>query len=71
MSGDTGQLMKLTDQQVSARLAAYNPDGLLERNIHQLWDDAGDIIEAEVRAQFGADAARAAEEHYTGKVDAN
>src|SRR5437868_1111439 len=71
MSGDTGRLQKLTEQMVSARLAAYNPAGSLQRDIHKLWDDAGDIIEAEVRAQFGADAARAVEEHYTGKVDAN
>jgi methyl-accepting chemotaxis protein len=69
MSGDTGQLQKLTDQMVSARLAAYNSDGSLERDIHKLWDDAGDIIEAEVRAQFGPDAARQVEGHYTGKVD--
>ena len=36
MSGETGQLQKLTDQQVSARLAAYNPGATLERDIHQL-----------------------------------
>jgi methyl-accepting chemotaxis protein len=70
MSGDTAQLQKLTDQMVSARLGVYNSDGSLERDIRQLWDDAGDIIEAEVRAQFGPEAARKAEAHYTGKVDA-
>jgi methyl-accepting chemotaxis protein len=62
--------MKLTDQMVSARLGVYNSDGSLERDIHKLWDDAGDIIEAEVRAQFGSDAARQVEDHYTAKVDA-
>jgi methyl-accepting chemotaxis protein len=66
---DSGQLQKLTDQMVSARLAAYNPDGQLERDIRQLWDDAGDVIEAEVGAQFGPDAARTVKGHYTGKVD--
>ena len=69
MSGESGQLQKLTDQQVSARLAAYNPGATLERDIHQLWDDAGDIIEAEVRAQFGPDAAKSAEAHFNGSVD--
>ncbi|MEP7131445.1 MAG: methyl-accepting chemotaxis protein [Sphingomicrobium sp.] len=71
MSGETGQLQKLTDQQVSARLAAYNPGGTLERDVHQLWDDVGDIIEAEVRAQFGPDAAKSAEAHYNGSVDSS
>jgi methyl-accepting chemotaxis protein len=70
MSADTGQLQKLTDSQVTARLADYNADGSLERDIHRLWDDAGDIIEAEVKAQFGPDAARAVEDLYTGKIDA-
>ena len=33
MSGETGQLQKLTDEQVNARLAAYNGDGSLDRDI--------------------------------------
>jgi methyl-accepting chemotaxis protein len=70
MGGDTGQLQRLTDEQVSARLAAYNADGSLERDVHRLWEQAGDIIEAEVRGQFGADAARSLKAHYTGAVDA-
>ena len=69
MAGDTG-LQRLTDEQVEARLGAYNPGGSLERDTRQLWSQAGDIIEAEVRAQFGGDAAKRAETHYTGKVDA-
>jgi len=70
MGGETGQLQWLTDQQVSARLAAYNPKGLLERDVRQLWDSAGDIIEAEVSAQLGGDSGKAVEAHYTGRVDA-
>jgi methyl-accepting chemotaxis protein len=69
MRGDHGQLQRLTDEQVNSRLAAYNPGGSLERDIRQLWDDAGDIIEAEVKAQFGPDAAVKIEAHYTSKVD--
>jgi methyl-accepting chemotaxis protein len=70
MSGETGQLQRLTDEQVSARLAAYNPDGSLQRDIHRLWDEAGDLIEAEVGAQFGEAAAKKVHGHYTAKIDA-
>ena len=69
MGADTGQLQRLTDEQVSARLAVYNPGGSLDRDLKRLWDDAGDIIEAEVRSRFGNDAAAKVEVHYTGKVD--
>jgi methyl-accepting chemotaxis protein len=69
MSGDTGQLQRLTDEQVSARLQAYNPGGSLERDAQGLWQDAGDIIEAEVRGQFGPEAAERVHAHYSGKVD--
>jgi methyl-accepting chemotaxis protein len=69
MSGDTGPLQRLTDEQVNARLAAYNPDGSLQRDLHRLWDEAGDIIESEVSAQFGPEAAVKVHAHYTGKLD--
>jgi methyl-accepting chemotaxis protein len=71
MTGESMQLQRLTDEQVSARLAAYNPGGSLERDIHQLWDHAGSIIEEEVRGQFGAEAANSLQPHFSGKVDAN
>ena len=71
MGGDTDGLQQLTDGQVSARLQAYNPDGSLERDIQGLWQDAGDIIDAEVRAQFGGEAAERVHGHYSGKVDAD
>ena len=70
MNGDIGHLQCLTEEQVAARLAAYSPGGSLERDIRRLWDQAGDIIEAEVRGQFGAAAAERLQGHYTGKVDA-
>ena len=70
MGGDTGQLQRLTDEQVNARLQAYNPDRSLERDVHGLWQDAGDIIEAEVRSQFGPEAAERVHAHYSGTVDA-
>ena len=64
MSGETGQLQRLTDEQVKERLAAYNGDGSLERDLQLLRDNAAEIIGAEVLAQFGPErAARYAEAH--------
>ena len=71
MSGDTGQLQRLTDQQVSARLAAYNAGGSLDRDLQLLREKAGDLIETEVREQFGADVAATVKTHYAGKVEAD
>ena len=71
MSGETGQLQRLTDEQVSARLAAYNPDGSLERDIHQLWEDAGDSDRSRSAAPIRAGARRAHATAYTGKIDAS
>ncbi len=67
---EAGQLQRLTDEQVNARLNAYNPGGALERDIHAFWDGAGDLIEAEVTREFGADAAQGLAAHHTGTVDA-
>ena len=64
MSGDTGQLQHLTDEQVKDRLAAYNGDGSLDRDQELLRENASDLIGAEVLAQFGPErAARYAEVH--------
>jgi methyl-accepting chemotaxis protein len=70
MGGDIGQLQWLTDQQVSARLAAYNGDGSLERDVKLLRDNTGDLIETAVRDQFGKEAAERVKAHYSGRVDA-
>ncbi len=71
MSGDTGQLQWLSDEQVSARLAAYNADGSLDRDIALLREKACDLIESEVREQFGKESAERLRAHYSSKVDAN
>ena len=71
MTGETGQLQRLTDEQVNARLAAYNAGGSLDRDVQLLRDKAGDLIEARVREQFGTEAADRVKAHYAGKVDAN
>ena len=63
-------LQPLTDIQVTNRLDAYNAGGKLERDIRALWEDAGDLIEAEVRDQFGDEAAATVRNRYTMRVDA-
>ena len=70
MSGETGQLQRLTDEQVSARLAAYNPGGALESDLHLLRDNVADIIAEEVNAQFGSERAERYAATHAGKVDA-
>src|SRR6059058_1815268 len=69
MSGQTGQLQRLTDEQVSARLAAYNGDGSLDRDVALLRDEATDIIGEEIIAQFGNERAERFAANYAGKVD--
>ena len=64
-------LQPLTDSQVTNRLEAYNSGGALDRDISELWTHAGEIIESEVRDQFGDDAAAKARVHYTTPVDAD
>jgi methyl-accepting chemotaxis protein len=64
-------LQPLTEEQVLSRLDAYNAGGKLERDIRALWEDAGDIIEDEVRSQFGDEAAARVRHHYTSRVDAD
>ena len=69
MSGETGQLQRLTDDQVRARLAAYNPGASLDRDIEVLRNNAADLIAAEVVAQFGSERAERLASNYAGKVD--
>jgi methyl-accepting chemotaxis protein len=71
MSGDTGQLQRLTDEQVKTRLAAYNPGGSLDRDIALLRENATDIIAEAIIAQFGPERTERFAKNYAGKVDAN
>jgi methyl-accepting chemotaxis protein len=70
MSGETGQLQRLTDEQVSARLAAYNAGGSLDRDVEFLRQNCTDLIAAEVIEQFGPQRAERYAAIYAGKVDA-
>jgi methyl-accepting chemotaxis protein len=64
-------LQPLTDTQVNNRLEAYNAGGKLQRDISALWDHAGEIIEARVRAMYDDEAAARIRTHYTSQVDAD
>jgi methyl-accepting chemotaxis protein len=70
MVGETGQLQRLTDEQVNARLAAYNSDKSLDRDVTLLRDNVADIIASEVVAQFGSERAERFAANYTAAVDA-
>jgi len=70
MTGETGQLQRLTDEQVTARLAAYNSGGALDADIELLRENAHDIIAEEVAAHFGQERADRYAAFYTRKVDA-
>ncbi len=56
MSGDTGHLQRLTDEQVNARLAAYADGGRFETALRGLWDQVGEVIAEASRRHFGDDA---------------
>jgi methyl-accepting chemotaxis protein len=69
MSGETGQLQRLTNEQVNARLQAYNPDGSLEHDIALLRDNATDILAEEILAQFGQERVERFAANYAGRID--
>jgi len=70
MTGETGQLQQLTDEQVSARLASYNAGGSLERDINLLRETIADLLATEVLSQFGPERAERYAAIYAGKIDA-
>ena len=67
---DGAKLQKLTAGQIDARLSAYNPGGAFERDLHWLWDEAGEAIEQTVVEEAGNELARQFREHLTRPVDA-
>jgi methyl-accepting chemotaxis protein len=70
MGGETGQLQRLTDEQVNVRLAAYNPGGALDREVEFLREHCTDLIAAEIIEQFGPERAVRYADVHGGKVDA-
>ena len=69
MSGETGLLQRLTDEQVNNRLAAYNPGGTLDRDIEMLRENAADLIAAAIQKRFGPERTERFAVNYAGKVD--
>jgi len=69
MKSDTAHLQRLTDDQVSRRLAAYADDGRFEEALRWLWSVAGEIIEEASRRHFGDEAARQYREQFTTPVN--
>ncbi len=69
MSADTGQLQRLTNEQVASRLASYGDDGRFGEALRRLWDDAGTIIEQACKNHFGDDAGSLGRDHFTQPVD--
>jgi methyl-accepting chemotaxis protein len=70
MTGETGQLQRLTDEQVSARLAAYNRDGSLDQDMKLLKNHVLGLVVAEVKEQFGSERGDRYGAIYAGGVDA-
>ncbi len=69
MTSETSHLERLTDEQVKARLQAYNSGGSLERDVQLLKESALDIVAEEVFAVFGAERAERFANNYNGKID--
>lgn len=69
MKGDTGQLQRLTDEQVKERLAAYADGGRFQSNLQWLWDEAGDIIEQVARKHLNEEAVKYERDRFTRPID--
>ena len=69
MSVERRTLQRLSDEQVANRLAAYNGDGGLERDLKALWTDASDLLVDEQRRVFGEEAANRVPDNYGREVD--
>ena len=74
-------MQRLTDKQVAERLAAYNKDGAFEKELRDVWAEAGDVLleavrayakKSKVRRKASADAiVEETRRRFTGPVDAS
>jgi len=69
MSGETGHLQRLTDEQVASRLSSYCENGHFEASLRRLWDDAGAVIEQASHTHFAGDVGSLGRDHFTRPVD--
>ena len=70
MTSETGQLQRLSDAQVSARLDHYRNGGEFEKSLHWLWDQAGEALEEACRRHFGEEGAKVVRAYMSRPVDA-
>ena len=71
MGGERTALQQLTDEQVANRLAAYNGEGGLDRDLLALWSEASEILVEQQRRVFGEEAANRLADTYDRSVDSN
>jgi methyl-accepting chemotaxis protein len=69
MNSESGNLQRLTEDQVEARLAAYSDGGRFEESLHWLWGEAGDVIEKVSHEFFDEEAVALGRDRFTSPVD--
>lgn len=69
MTSDSGNVQRLTEEQVEARLSAYGDGGQFEESLHWLWDQAGDILEKASRDYFDDEAVALGRGQFAVAVD--
>ncbi|HET7709807.1 MAG TPA: methyl-accepting chemotaxis protein [Sphingomicrobium sp.] len=69
MKGDTSHLQRLSNEQVASRLQYYASGGELESSFHWLWGEAGELLDAACRRQFGDAGADVVAAYMTRPVD--
>jgi methyl-accepting chemotaxis protein len=69
MSGDSGHLQRLTDEQVKARLANYGDDRRFETSLKWLWQEAGSLIAEASRRHFENDEMRLGRDLFESPID--
>jgi methyl-accepting chemotaxis protein len=60
---------RMSDEQVSARLAAYGDDGRFENDLAWLWAEAKDLVEDSAKAALGASGAELYRDIFTSPVN--
>ncbi|MFL6734150.1 MAG: methyl-accepting chemotaxis protein [Sphingomicrobium sp.] len=67
----TADANRMSDDQVSARVAAYGEDGRFGDELAWLWSEAGELIQTAAEGSLGAVASQHCQNIFTGPVDSN
>jgi methyl-accepting chemotaxis protein len=62
---------RMSEDQVSARVAAYGQNGRFGDELAWLWSEAGELIEAAARGTLGASGAQHCQDLFSGSVDSS